>query len=258
MKADDGFLSRWARRKAEVKRGVVEPATAAGGSGQDATSPPASPATEVPATGVPAARSDGQSPTPAAASIGVLTGQAAQAPGGVGASVAPSPAPTPLPTLQDVALLTRSSDYSRFVQPGVAPGVKNAALKKLFSDPHYNIMDGLDTYIDDYGQPDPIPLAMLRQMNQSKALGLFDHEEEEAKAAATETAASAETLATPPLELAASPDGAAPVAVAESPPTHEADPPAREPEPRPDDDADLRLQQDDDAGRSGPEPGPRT
>ena len=29
-------------------------------------------------------------------------------------------------------------------------------------------MDGLDTYIDDYGKPDPIPMPMLRQMNQSQ------------------------------------------------------------------------------------------
>ena len=44
-------------------------------------------------------------------------------------------------------------------------------------------MDGLDTYIDDYGKPDPIPLSMLRRMNQSAVLGLFD---EEADAAAPE------------------------------------------------------------------------
>ena len=40
-------------------------------------------------------------------------------------------------------------------------------MKKLFSDPHFNVMDGLDTYIDDYGKPDPIPLSMLRRMNQA-------------------------------------------------------------------------------------------
>ena len=37
-------------------------------------------------------------------------------------------------------------------------------------------MDGLDTYIDDYSKPDPMPAAMLRQMAQSKFLGLFDDE----------------------------------------------------------------------------------
>jgi hypothetical protein len=44
----------------------------------------------------------------------------------------------------------------------VAPEVKNAAIKKLFADPHFNVMDGLDTYIDDYSKPDPIPPEMLR------------------------------------------------------------------------------------------------
>jgi hypothetical protein len=67
---------------------------------------------------------------------------------------------------------------------GVAPEVKNAALKKLFTDPHFNVMDGLDTYIDDYGQPDPLPPGMLRRMAQSQLLGLFDDEDEIGSAAA--------------------------------------------------------------------------
>ncbi len=78
------------------------------------------------------------------------------------------------PTLADVALLTRDSDYTRFVAPGVDTGVKNAALKKLFSDPHFNVMDGLDTYIDDYGMPDPLPAACCGRWCRSPFLGLFD------------------------------------------------------------------------------------
>ena len=85
-----------------------------------------------------------------------------------------------MPTLADVALLTRESDYARFVAKGVDEGVQQAAMKKLFSDPHFNVMDGLDTYIDDYGKPDPIPLSMLKQMNQSKFLRLFETDEEAA------------------------------------------------------------------------------
>jgi hypothetical protein len=129
---------------------------------------------------------------------------------------APEPVAEPLPTMADVALLSRDSDYSRFVASGVDDSVKNAAMKKLFADPHFNVMDGLDTYIDDYGKPDPIPLAMLRQMNQSKLLGLFDTEEDEALPAAQtpEPAPAIETTI-------------------------------------PHDDPDLRLQQDDDAGRPG-------
>ncbi|MEO6746404.1 MAG: DUF3306 domain-containing protein, partial [Caldimonas sp.] len=143
MKSDgDGFLSRWARRKADVRRGVVEPASA----GSPPT-PPGRPA--APAVGIPAAPGE---PTPAAAGAAPTgTPTAHPSPAAAGGAVTAAPPAAPLPTLDDVALLTRGSDFSRFVQPGVAPGVKNAALKKLFSDPHYNIMDGLDTYIDDYG-----------------------------------------------------------------------------------------------------------
>lgn len=75
--------------------------------------------------------------------------------------------------MEDVARLTKDSDYSRFVGRGVDPGVKNAALHKLFADPHFNVMDGLDIYIDDYNRPDPLPAGMLEKMVQSEALGLF-------------------------------------------------------------------------------------
>jgi hypothetical protein len=55
-------------------------------------------------------------------------------------------------------------------------------MKKLFADPHFNVMDGMDIYIDDYSQPDPLPLAMLRQMTSAKTLNLFDDAPEEAAA----------------------------------------------------------------------------
>ena len=64
---------------------------------------------------------------------------------------------SPPPTLDDVAQLTADSDYSRFVRSDVDDGVKRAAMKKLFADPHFNVMDGLDVYIDDYNKPDPLP-----------------------------------------------------------------------------------------------------
>ena len=70
---------------------------------------------------------------------------------------APKAVPPPLPTLDDVAKLTRDSDFRRFVAPASIPGCSNAAMKKLFADPHFNVMDGLDTYIDDYNKPDPMP-----------------------------------------------------------------------------------------------------
>ena len=91
----------------------------------------------------------------------------------------------PLPTMADVHELTAESDFSPFVAKNVSPEVRNSAMKKLFADPHYNVMDRLDIYIDDYSKPDPIPESMLRQMVSAKFLNLFKEEEEaEAKAEA--------------------------------------------------------------------------
>jgi hypothetical protein len=88
----------------------------------------------------------------------------------------------------------------------VSPEVKQAALKKLFTDPHFNVMDGLDTYIDDYGKPDPLPPGMLRKMAQSQLLGLFDHEKE----VPAEVAASPQASATAPAPTEPPHDGPAP------------------------------------------------
>ena len=85
----------------------------------------------------------------------------------------------PPPSLEDVKNLTTQSDFKPFVARDVAPEVRNAAMKKLFADPHYNVMDRLDIYIDDYSQPDPLPESMLRQMASAKFLKLFEDQEDE-------------------------------------------------------------------------------
>jgi hypothetical protein len=70
--------------------------------------------------------------------------------------------------LPPIASLTIDSDFAPFFKPQVDEAVKRAALKQLFRDPRFNIMDGLDTYIDDYTQPDPIPSAMLEDLMQRR------------------------------------------------------------------------------------------
>lgn len=85
--------------------------------------------------------------------------------------------------MQDVAALNAESDFKPFVARAVAPEVRNAAMKKLFADPHFNVMDGLDIYIDDYSIPDPLPASMLRKMASAQFLKLFDDEEKPARAA---------------------------------------------------------------------------
>lgn len=86
-------------------------------------------------------------------------------------SIQPVEEPSRLPpTLDDVAQLTSDSDFKPFVARGVDENVRRSAMKKLFADPHFNVMDGLDIYIDDYTKPDPIPPEMLLALNHAQAL----------------------------------------------------------------------------------------
>jgi hypothetical protein len=82
----------------------------------------------------------------------------------------PKEAPKPPPTIEDVAALTSESDFRPFVARGVDESVRRSAMKKLFADPQFNVMDGLDVYIDDYHTFDPIPPAMLAMLNHAKGL----------------------------------------------------------------------------------------
>ena len=160
MPDSDGFLTRWSRRKVQAQQGLGLP-----------DSPqPASPKA-VPALAVQPPVADVTVPAPAIpATAGTADADAADA------ADHTAPAAPPAPTLEEAQRLTTADDFSRFVGRNVDPQVKHTALRTLFSDPHFNVMDGLDTYIDDYGKPDPLPPGMLRQMVQSSMLGLFDDE----------------------------------------------------------------------------------
>lgn len=168
--SDSSFLSRWSRRKAAVREGVAVPAE------------PLQPA-EAPTVPVPP--------------------EAATAVSGAEPEVPP-------PTLADVAALRPGDNIARFVARGVDESVKRAALKTLFADPHFNVMDGLDTYIDDYSKPDPIPPEILRQLRQAKSLGLFEPTDEE------RAAAQAAATAAPPDEKADEKAGATADATADA------------------------------------------
>jgi hypothetical protein len=102
------------------------------------------------------------------------------APGPVTTATDNGPAEDPVPTLDDVQALTPDADFRAFVRHEVPADIKNAAMKKLFADPHFNVMDGLDVYIDDYSQPDPLAPATLRQMVSAKFLNLVEEPEEQA------------------------------------------------------------------------------
>lgn len=76
----------------------------------------------------------------------------------------------PAPTLEQVSRLTSDSDFTPFVARGVDETVRRAALKKLFSDPRFNVMDGLDTYVGDYNKFEPLTPLMVAALNHAKDL----------------------------------------------------------------------------------------
>lgn len=198
----EGFLGRWAQRKADARKGLplAEPVPA-----------------PAPVPAAPPVAAAVVAPNPVDPAAGALPSIASQK----STAQAPQPEPEPLPTMQDVQALTRDSDFKPFVARGVAPEVRNAAMKKLFADPHYNVMDRLDIYIDDYSQPDPIPASMLRKMASAQFLKLFEEQEQ---------------AGTPPPPGADNPPAATPTA--HEVPDH--------------DDTDLRLQPDHAAQAPGP------
>lgn len=143
------FLGRWSRRKIAAREGrpLAEPAR-----------PPDAEAAQRPAEAV----------------FGRGAGEAGSAPRGS--------APPELPSIDSLQGI--GSEYRDFLRPDVDEGTRRAALKKLFADPHFHFdqMDGLDVYIDDYTKPDPIPAAMLRTLAHAKDL-LFGGEKDPSREA---------------------------------------------------------------------------
>jgi len=64
----------------------------------------------------------------------------------------PAPSKAPPPELPPVDSLTPESDFSAFMHEQVDEKLRRAALRKLFSDPAFNVVDGLDDYAEDFTQ----------------------------------------------------------------------------------------------------------
>jgi hypothetical protein len=233
--SEPGFFGRWARRKAQARAAEAQPAAQE----QTQAGEPVGPVEAVrpePVETVRAELVEGRVVREAGASTSSARTGAVQArtdagQAATGAAQAATEA-SPPPTLEDTRSLTPASDFRRFVAPEVDPQVKNAALKKLFTDPHFNTMDGLDVYIDDYSRPDPLPAAMLRQLASARFLKLFEEDEEKS----TREAQGREAVDDQAPQSVAQSDAADP---AVPPSEHHADP-------------DLRLQQDHAPGPEGP------
>jgi hypothetical protein len=64
------------------------------------------------------------------------------------------------------------------MHPNVEDALRRVALKKLFSDPHFNVPDPFEAYSGDWTGGEPISEEMLATLNQARTL-LFDHQKEE-------------------------------------------------------------------------------
>lgn len=220
MADNDGFFSRWSQRKVRARQ-------------SDAPATEAVSAITVPVPAVPPAALSGElEPNDGSRKKDAQPETSAKA------------AP---PTLDDVAQLTQESDFTRFVTPEVSGDVRNAALKKLFADPHFNVMDGLDTYIEDYNTPDPLPASMLRKMAQNAYLGLAEPDESSRQAGVEEALTGApDSPEDISHECAA---GDVPAAIS---PAADSDAAAMKAH---DEDPDMRLQSHHDPGPPGAGPG---
>jgi hypothetical protein len=110
--ADEGFLRRWSRRKAEARSSAPAPTEAPG------DSPALAPASLEPAP----------------------------------ESETAVPAPIDPEDLPDIESLDASSDFTVFMRPGVPEHLRTLALRKLWrSDPIFSTLDGLVEYGEDYG-----------------------------------------------------------------------------------------------------------
>jgi len=139
-----GFsLRRWSQRKRAAAPGETRPESA--------------PADDSSAAPMPAPTRDASARAPEGAA---LPGVPAL-PAGAGMEGAPLP---------PVESLTPESDFTPFMQVGVDPALRSAALRKLFADPQFNVMDGLDVYIGDYSKPDPISPDVVKTLWQARGI----------------------------------------------------------------------------------------
>ena len=122
----------------------------------------------------------------------------------------------PAPPLQPLEELNADSDFKPFMNPKVDLSTRRDALKKLFTDAHYNIPDPFEAYSEDYTQSEPIPAAMLAAINRVRDVAVKGPEKvakeerlaEEARVAAKQPGA-AQPDATKPDLSTQEPDDAA-------------------------------------------------
>ena len=159
-----GFLDRWSRRKlASAGKALLA---------------------DAPVPGVPSAAA----PEPGGQDTLRPAGAGPASAAATGAEAATSAAEAQLPPVEG---LTLASDFTAFLKDEVSDTLRRQALHKLFADPHFNRMDGLDIYIDDYSLPDPIPPEAMAKLKHAREWLMANEAEAEAEALEAAEAAAA-------------------------------------------------------------------
>lgn len=118
--ADEPFLSRWSRRKQAAREPPSEPAVA---------------------------------PDEEAAAKPLAEARGAAAPGDQAEAGPPQDEPPELPPLES---LTEESDFSAFMHATVDPALRRLALRKMWGNPKYGIVDPLDPFRADFAAFTPL------------------------------------------------------------------------------------------------------
>ncbi len=101
------------------------------------------------------------------------------------------------PSLPPADQLTPESDFTGFMHPKVGDAVRRVALKKLFSDPHFNTPDPFEPFSGDWTVAEGISDEVLKTLNQART-HLFSEQDKEKEKAQTEAPQqTAETEETP-------------------------------------------------------------
>jgi hypothetical protein len=86
---------------------------------------------------------------------------------------------TEAPALPPTDKLTPESDFTGFMHPKVEDVVRRVALKKLFSDPHFNTPDPFEPFSGDWTNAEPISEELMKTLNQARTHLFGDEKKQE-------------------------------------------------------------------------------
>lgn len=103
----------------------------------------------------------------------------------------PADPQSPPPELPPLESLSAESDFRPFFHPSVDEDLRRTALKKLFADPRFNVIDVMDIDIDDYSKLEPLAPAVAATLKQAQRIVDWARESEEERKRAEATKARA-------------------------------------------------------------------